>query len=622
MTVEATASQPSPGVTAAAGFRASGVVAGLKSSGRPDLALVVNEGPSQVGAAVFTTNRVVGAPVVWSRQAVADGVVSAVVLNSGGANVCTGPDGFLDVHRTAEKVGVGARDLARRRRRLLDRPDRRAAAHRQGARGRRHGRLAPVPDGRPGRGDRDHDHRHRAQDRAPDDRRRPRPVDGRRHGQGCGHARAGPGDDALRHHDGRRRRRRHGRRRAAGRDQPDVRPDRLRRLHVHLGHGHAAGLGRQRLGAGPGGVHRSAHPGLRRAGPGADRGRRGRVARHRGHRHGCLERGRRPGRRAGRRAVQPVQGCDVRQRPQLGPGARAGGDGPGERRALRPRPARRHHQRRPGVQGGRRVRSRGPTSTWPRTARCTSSSTCTPGPRWSPSGPTTSRTTTSTRTARTPHERPVRLQHPHRPAPRAEGRGADRGAAVAAEVRRCPRRRQVRRQRHDRRGPQARLRAGHGVPAAGRACGRSSCTGAVRRSTRCSTGSASSRSSAAACASPRPRPWTSCGWCSPGRSRASSSVCSTPTARTRSGCPARTAGCSRRVGARSSWTARASTSASSATSSRSTPVPCSTCSTPVASRSCRPSHPTSTTPRRCSTSTRTRPRRRSRSRWVPASSSS
>ena len=104
-TIDALA-QPSPGVTAAAGFQASGVVAGLKSSGRPDLALVVNEGPSQVAAAVFTTNRVVGAPVVWSRQAVADGVVSAVVLNSGGANVCTGPDGFLDVHRTAEKVGA------------------------------------------------------------------------------------------------------------------------------------------------------------------------------------------------------------------------------------------------------------------------------------------------------------------------------------------------------------------------------------------------------------------------------------------------------------------------------------------------------------------------------------
>ncbi len=94
----------SPGVTAAAGFRAAGVTAGLKASGNRDLALVVNDGPLQVGAAVFTTNRVVGAPVLWSRQAVSDGVVHAVVLNSGGANVCTGPEGFQDAHATAEKV--------------------------------------------------------------------------------------------------------------------------------------------------------------------------------------------------------------------------------------------------------------------------------------------------------------------------------------------------------------------------------------------------------------------------------------------------------------------------------------------------------------------------------------
>ncbi|ROS28269.1 bifunctional glutamate N-acetyltransferase/amino-acid acetyltransferase ArgJ [Cellulomonas sp. PhB150] len=101
-----TTDQQSAGVTAPAGFRASGVTAGLKASGRPDLALVVNDGPLQVAAGVFTSNRVVGHPVVWSRQVVSDGVVSAVVLNSGGANVCTGPDGFLDVHRTAEKVGA------------------------------------------------------------------------------------------------------------------------------------------------------------------------------------------------------------------------------------------------------------------------------------------------------------------------------------------------------------------------------------------------------------------------------------------------------------------------------------------------------------------------------------
>ncbi|RHA43800.1 bifunctional ornithine acetyltransferase/N-acetylglutamate synthase, partial [Cellulomonas rhizosphaerae] len=110
-----TTDQRSAGVTAPAGFRASGITAGLKASGRPDLALVVNDGPLQVAAGVFTTNRVVGHPVVWSRQVVSDGVVSAVVLNSGGANVCTGPDGFLDVHRTAEKVagvlGASAGDV-------------------------------------------------------------------------------------------------------------------------------------------------------------------------------------------------------------------------------------------------------------------------------------------------------------------------------------------------------------------------------------------------------------------------------------------------------------------------------------------------------------------------------
>ncbi|CAN5196950.1 bifunctional glutamate N-acetyltransferase/amino-acid acetyltransferase ArgJ [soil metagenome] len=102
-------------VTSPAGFRAAGVTAGLKVSGRPDLALVINDGPLQVAAGVFTTNRVVAAPVVWSRQAVSDGFASAVVLNSGGANACTGPDGFADTHRTAEHVatvlGVSAGDV-------------------------------------------------------------------------------------------------------------------------------------------------------------------------------------------------------------------------------------------------------------------------------------------------------------------------------------------------------------------------------------------------------------------------------------------------------------------------------------------------------------------------------
>ena len=110
-----TAAIESAGVTAPAGFRAAGVTAGLKPSGKPDVALVVNDGPLQVAAGVFTSNRVVAAPVVWSRQAVADGVATAVVLNSGGANACTGPEGFGDTHRTAEHVaevlGTSAGDV-------------------------------------------------------------------------------------------------------------------------------------------------------------------------------------------------------------------------------------------------------------------------------------------------------------------------------------------------------------------------------------------------------------------------------------------------------------------------------------------------------------------------------
>ena len=103
-------------VTVARGFLASGVTAGLKSSGRPDLALVRNLGPDLHGAGVFTSNRVCAAPVTWSRQVLADSRVDAVVLNSGGANACTGAQGFQDTHRTAELVadalGVSAGDVA------------------------------------------------------------------------------------------------------------------------------------------------------------------------------------------------------------------------------------------------------------------------------------------------------------------------------------------------------------------------------------------------------------------------------------------------------------------------------------------------------------------------------
>ena len=93
-------------VTDPQGFRASGTTAGLKASGRPDVALVVNDGPHHHGAAVFTSNRVQAAPVTWSRQVLTDGRVDAVVLNSGGANACTGAPGFQDTHETAEHVGA------------------------------------------------------------------------------------------------------------------------------------------------------------------------------------------------------------------------------------------------------------------------------------------------------------------------------------------------------------------------------------------------------------------------------------------------------------------------------------------------------------------------------------
>lgn len=92
-------------VTAAQGFEASGVAVALKSTGRPDVAVVVNRGPLKVGAAVFTSNRAKANPILWSQQAVADGVVEAIVLNSGGANCFTGSFGFQTTHQTAERAG-------------------------------------------------------------------------------------------------------------------------------------------------------------------------------------------------------------------------------------------------------------------------------------------------------------------------------------------------------------------------------------------------------------------------------------------------------------------------------------------------------------------------------------
>ncbi len=102
-------------VTVAKGFLAAGVRAGIKASGNKDLALVVNQGPLKSAAVVFTTNRCQANPIIWSKQVIADGEVAAIVLNSGGANCYTGPQGFQTTHSTAEKVaevlGVSAGDV-------------------------------------------------------------------------------------------------------------------------------------------------------------------------------------------------------------------------------------------------------------------------------------------------------------------------------------------------------------------------------------------------------------------------------------------------------------------------------------------------------------------------------
>jgi glutamate N-acetyltransferase / amino-acid N-acetyltransferase len=96
----------SQGVTAPAGFRAAGIAAGIKKSGAPDLALVFNEGPDHSAAGVFTRNQIKAAPVLWTSQALTTGRLRAVLLNSGGANACTGAPGFADTHATAEAVAA------------------------------------------------------------------------------------------------------------------------------------------------------------------------------------------------------------------------------------------------------------------------------------------------------------------------------------------------------------------------------------------------------------------------------------------------------------------------------------------------------------------------------------
>ena len=117
------------GVTAPAGFRAAGIAAGIKASGARDLALVFNEGPDYAAAGVFTRNKVKAAPVLWTQQVLTTGQLRAVILNSGGANACTGPGGIPGHPRhgrggRGRAVGLGDRDRRHRGRGLLHRADR------------------------------------------------------------------------------------------------------------------------------------------------------------------------------------------------------------------------------------------------------------------------------------------------------------------------------------------------------------------------------------------------------------------------------------------------------------------------------------------------------------------
>ena len=197
-------------VTSPQGFRAAGVAAGIKNSGRPDVAVVINDGPCSAAAGVFTSNRVKAAPVLWSQQTIAGGEVRAVVLNSGGANACTGPAGYADTRQTAEhlasllsvagQIAVCSTGLIGERlpmHQLLVGVD---AATGLG-----------VHDRRRGGGKRDHDHGHGRQDvrragqRLPDRRdgqgRRDACARARHHARGADHRRrpaAGELDKALR----------------------------------------------------------------------------------------------------------------------------------------------------------------------------------------------------------------------------------------------------------------------------------------------------------------------------------------------------------------------------------------------------------------------------------------
>ena len=556
------------------GFRAAGVAAGLKAHRRrPTSPSSSTTARRDAPPASSPRNRVKAAPVLWSQQVLRAGIVRAVVLNSGGANACTGPDGLPGHprHRRAHRgradrrLGwssapvdvavcstglIGERlpmdKLLRRRRRRRPRRSRR--------------------DGGAGGGRGDHDHRHPCR-RPPWSTGDGWTVGGMAKGAGmlapglatmlCVLTTDAVADSAVL------------RRRAAGGDRGHVRPGRLRRLHVHQRHRAAAGQRRVRDVADRGRADRRGHRGLPRPGPAAARRRRGRPPRT--SRSRC---GRRPARPTRSRSARSVArnnlvktalfGAD----PNWGRILAAVGT---TRRRVRPGRARRRDQRRLGLPGrrrrartaskvdlsGRDVHRRGRPARRRRRRR--------------PSGPTTCRCLRarelgvldmSRRHAR-PRPRDRAGQGGHARSRRCRGWSGSTAPIVVVKYGGNA---------MTDAGAAARLRRRHGLPAATSGSGRSSCTAAARRSPPCSTGSASPASSAAACGSPRRRRWTWSGWCWSARSAGELVGLINehgPFAVGLSGEDARLFTAVRRTGA--SWTARRSTSAWSATSSRSNP---------------------------------------------------
>ena len=304
-------------ITTPRGFRAAGVPAGLKSTGAKDVALVVNDGPTHDSASVFTANRCKANPVLWSQEVVKDGTVRAVFLNSGGANCYTGPEGFQTTHAVAETGRRPPRHRRDRRRRLLDRPDRadqRPPAGCSTARDAAYDALAA-----------DGGQLAAEAIMTTDSVSKQVVVEGA--GWSIGGMAKGAGmlapqlatmlvvltTDAVVP----------GRRpghRAPRRHPGQLRPARLRRLHVDQRHGDRAGQRRERHHAVAAGLHRRADPGLHRPGDAAAARRGGRRPRDRHHRAQRGQRGRRRRGRPQRGPQQPVQGRGLRQGPQLGTG--------------------------------------------------------------------------------------------------------------------------------------------------------------------------------------------------------------------------------------------------------------------------------------------------------------